>query len=66
MASSDQPKTGQTVWCFDYGNGIITGIDWKMKTVYCDYYANGRQVHELDELIGYFDEALNQWVIPYI
>ncbi len=66
MASSDMPSVGQTVWCDEYKNGIITGIYWEFELVYCDFYDNGRHVLELDDMLGYFDERLNQWVIPYI
>lgn len=63
MASwQEEIKNGQTIWA-DNKNGIIDGIDWKNKIVYVSFYDKGRGSYEFDDLIGNWDDALNQWVI---
>lgn len=67
MASwQEEPMTGQTVWCESKGNGIITGIDYADRRVFVNFYDKGNREFEYDELLGCFDEKLNQWVLVEI
>lgn len=64
MASwQEEPHVGQSIWSDEYKNGIITRVDWQGKTIYADHYDNGKTTYELDDIIGCFDERLNQWII---
>jgi len=59
-------QRNQTVWTEQLGNGVILDIDWVFKTVLVDFYEKGHETFEFDDLIGNFDEGLNQWVITTI
>jgi hypothetical protein len=54
---------GESLWTDAKKNGIIDGIDYSSKTVFVNHYDNGRAEYDFDDLLGNFDERLNQWVI---
>lgn len=63
MASwQEEPRTGQSVWS-NHRNGIITGIDYAERVVYVDFYDKGKDEFNYDDMLGSFDEALNQWLL---
>jgi len=59
-------RVGETLWSLPKGNGIIDGIDYSSKTVFVNHYDKGRAEYDFDDLLGNFDERLNQWVISPI
>jgi hypothetical protein len=56
-------KVGQTLWTINKKNGIIDGIDYRDKIVFVNHYDNGRGEYDFDDLLGNWDDRLNQWVI---
>lgn len=67
MASwQEQPHAGSSIWSEDKKNGIITRVDWQGKSVYANHYDNGTAVYDLDDVIGTYDERLNQWILTTI
>lgn len=63
MASwQEEPQVGQSVWS-NHKNGIIEGIDYKDRRIFVSFYDKGKAEFEYDELLGCFDEKLNQWVL---
>ena len=65
MASpGKQPEYGDKIWHEGLGSGIITGIEYRSKMVYADYYDKGSRTYEFDELLGTWDDAYGgTWMI---
>lgn len=58
---------GQSIWHQDFGNGVIEELDYENKLVYCVFdFKNVKtaRAFDFDEVIGNFDERLNQWLLP--
>lgn len=65
MPSSYEPDIapGQSVWCYEKGNGIITHIDFPYQIVYCDFYDKGDKQFEVSDFPSNWDDKLSQWVL---
>lgn len=68
MASwQEEMLPGQSIWHLEYGNGEIVELDYDNKLVYCvfDYKSEKTpRAFDFDDVIGNFDERLNQWILP--
>lgn len=69
MASwQEEIRPRQSVWD-NHKNGIITGINYELQLVYVDFYNRDkvyRRTYTPDDLIGNWDDKLQQWVIVEI
>lgn len=52
----------QSLWD-NHKNGIITGINYEDRKVFVDFYEKGQGTYDFDDLIGHWDDKLQQWVL---
>lgn len=59
-----EPEVGQKFWQEGVGSGIITGVDYKEKLVYVDFYEKGHRTYEFDEIFGLYESSLGgSWML---
>jgi len=60
-------QVGQGIWTDADKNGKITDIDHENQMIFAEHYGRGdtttKRCYEFDDIMGSFDERLNQWVI---